>query len=334
MNFVRTKHRSGFTLIELLVVIAIIAVLVSLLLPAVQQAREAARRSQCKNNLKQLGLAIHNYHDTHNISPPGALALLADGTAATATKNKKTDVVLGSWSWSVFILPYLDQSPLYNSLTPNGGNFPTAPNDATRTSLSVFKCPTETSSDLHTAVAMGGNGSDGHARSSYPAVVGSGSNADYYNTTASTTRGMFWYNSNVRLRDVSDGLSNTMMVVERFWDGTDSEQRRGCVWVGRVPYVKIGSVEQGNKYSTFVRVENSADWAINGNNNNATASQHAGTGQVTTGGSGDSGKIQKGGVGINLLMGDGSVRFASSNMDGATWQLLGQMADGQVMGEF
>src|SRR5664279_3184236 len=99
------KLRSAFTLIELLVVIAIIAVLIALLLPAVQQAREAARRSQCKNNLKQLGLALHNYHDTANTLPPG---YIGPNTALSTNSN---------WGWNVMLLPGLDQAPLYNQIS-------------------------------------------------------------------------------------------------------------------------------------------------------------------------------------------------------------------------
>src|SRR5205809_2892375 len=105
MSFVsRALRRSAFTLIELLVVIAIIAVLVALLLPAVQQAREAARRSQCKNNLKQIGLALQNYHSSANRFPPGYVA----GATYPATSN--------GWGWSAMILPYLDQAPLYRKI--------------------------------------------------------------------------------------------------------------------------------------------------------------------------------------------------------------------------
>ena len=102
--------RRGFTLIELLVVIAIIATLVAILLPAVQQAREAARRSPCKNNLKQIGLALHNYHDTFNILPPGTLCMLNNGTAVKPTdSNPSRTAVTGGWSWSTYILPFILQ---------------------------------------------------------------------------------------------------------------------------------------------------------------------------------------------------------------------------------
>src|SRR5687768_201165 len=102
-----SSSRRAFTLIELLVVIAIIGILVALLLPAVQQAREAARRTQCKNNLKQLGLALHNYHDQHKLLPPG---YVSDYTTAG------TDTGPG-WGWAAMILPQIDQGPLFNRST-------------------------------------------------------------------------------------------------------------------------------------------------------------------------------------------------------------------------
>src|SRR3954453_5885920 len=105
----KLRDRRGFTLIELLVVIAIIAVLIALLLPAVQQAREAARRTQCKNALKQIGLAFHNYHDSFNTFPPGCIArqpvVNSGGGASTSTE-------IGLWGWGAMILPYIDQANL------------------------------------------------------------------------------------------------------------------------------------------------------------------------------------------------------------------------------
>ena len=197
--------------------------------------------------------------------------------------------------------------------------------------LDSLSCPSEAMPDLHFAYAMGGDGAgDGHARSSYAGVCGSGANADYANKTAGNTKGVFFYNSRTRIATITDGTSNTLMVVERFWDGADSEKRRGSVWVGKVAG---GANSSGNKYATLVRVEDHPNWVINGLNNNAAASMHGGLSRIGTG-AGDSGAARRGGYGIQALLGDGSVRFLSSNMNGLTWQRLGQMADSEVLGEF
>lgn len=326
------RRRSGFTLVELLVVIAIIGILVALLLPAVQSAREAARAMQCRNNLKQIGLALHNYHDVANRFPPGALAFYNNGAPINPHDAEPgRTAVTGGWGWGTFILPYLEQSALYDNLDPRGPNFPLVPNEFTRRHLSVFSCPSEASPELHTAYAMGGDGGgDGHARSSYAAVCGSGANADYANKSPQNTRGAMYYNSKTTIASITDGTSNTLLVVERFWDGGDSEKRRGSVWVGKCPG---GANNAGNKYATIVRVENHPNWVINGLNNNSAASMHGGLSRIGAG-AGDSGEAQRGGYGIQALFGDGSVRFLSQNMNGFTWQRLGQMSDAEVVGEF
>ena len=308
------RQRRGFTLIELLVVIAIIAVLISLLLPAVQQAREAARRSQCKNNLKQLGLALHNYHDTYSVFPPGALALSTTGVAYKPgdTEPSRTAVV-GGWGWTVFVLPFIDQGPLYNSLAPNGNNFPSAPTTLTKTILPVFLCPSDASGSIHTATAMGGMVPRmGTPSPTIPPSMGVPVWITCRNPLQST-RGIFWYNSATRLRDISDGASNTIMVTERYWDGGDSETRRGAIWAGKCDGT-TGALNVGNKYANIVRAANHPDWIVKGLNNNSASSRHVG--------------------GVHFVLGDGAVRFISENLDGATYQNLAQMADGLVIGEF
>lgn len=321
--------RPGFTLVELLVVVAIIGMLIGMLLPAVQGARESARRTHCMSNLKQIGLGLQLHHDVRKRFPSGALAYSNNGTLVSPTGSEpgRTSVT-GGWGWGTFILPYIEETSLFQRLAPNGPNFPATPTDDTRASIAVFLCPSESTPLLNFADALGGDSvSDGHARSSYSAVAGAVQPVEYrgHDPLAEVNRGMFGYNTRVRIGDVTDGLTKTMMVVERFWDGetlNSSEKRRGSVWVGKAPG---GGANRGNKYSTMVRVQNHADWVINGLNNNAAASSHV-SGRNTL----SSGAIS-GGLGTNVVMGDGSVNMISENVDGAVWQLLGQRADNQTI---
>jgi prepilin-type N-terminal cleavage/methylation domain-containing protein len=198
--------RKGFTLIELLVVIAIIAVLIALLLPAVQQAREAARRTQCRNNLHQLGLALHNYHDTHYTFPPGTVASRADGTGGS------DDAQEPGWTYLAMILPFVDEVAIYNACnfdlpTRNG---PTNGMDVNSTAMgqiiNQFMCPSDGSYTKNSVYAL----------SSYMAVAGIVDSYCRYNhpTYKDTYCGIFSASSRVRIRDIRDGTSNTLMVGE------------------------------------------------------------------------------------------------------------------------
>jgi prepilin-type N-terminal cleavage/methylation domain-containing protein len=223
------RARRGFTLIELLVVIAIIAILIALLLPAVQQAREAARRTQCRNNLKQIGLAIHNYHDSHNCFPPGYIAVIP-----TDMNVKNANVML---------LPYLDQAPLYNQINQNIPMmtgltaYPAAElarNEALgRTTLTVFMCPSSPAPpvDTYTFPAGAFNASPPYlpqtvtftaARTDYTGttgVRGTFGNIAYNNNQGGDREGMLRMAGTggdvARMRDVVDGTSNTFMIGER-----------------------------------------------------------------------------------------------------------------------
>jgi prepilin-type processing-associated H-X9-DG protein len=188
-------------LIELLVVIAIIAVLVALLLPAVQQAREAARRAQCRNNLKQLGLALQNYHSSCNVFPPGFVT----GAAYPATSN--------GWGWCAQILPQIDASPLYNSLNFSLPVEHTANQTFVASSLPYMFCPsdlteagkveiTDNSNNVLIPVAGG---------SSYAVTVGD----DSCEADALKGNGTFYRNSRTRISDLTDGTSNTVLAGER-----------------------------------------------------------------------------------------------------------------------
>ena len=205
----------GFTLIELLVVIAIIAILIALLLPAVQQAREAARRTQCKNNLKQLGLALHNYHDVHRAFPPG-IVNQEGNTANDGARNRL------NWSWAVFVLPYIDQAPLFNQINPGPVRGTAAISDPViravmQKPFPAFRCPSDTGPDVNTdgqrRVKDSGGTLHSHSLSNY---IASNCSAEL-RPQADIADGVFYSNSKVRMRDITDGTSNTIGVGERAW---------------------------------------------------------------------------------------------------------------------
>jgi prepilin-type N-terminal cleavage/methylation domain-containing protein len=191
--------RRGFTLVELLVVIAIIGVLVALLLPAVQAAREAARRMQCSNNLKQLGLAVHNYHDTFNVFPPQMMNI--------NTSNDRR------WGWGAVTLPYIEQKALYDQLKPDGGQqIPTASTligGATllRTRVATHLCPSDntgvSTNQFHPSVAASSNANDWYSKSNYVC------NQQIMRYRAGFNGACF------RMAEVTDGTTNVLLLGER-----------------------------------------------------------------------------------------------------------------------
>ncbi|MCA9087066.1 MAG: DUF1559 domain-containing protein [Planctomycetaceae bacterium] len=244
-NFGSNRHR-GFTLIELLVVIAIIAILIALLLPAVQQAREAARRSQCKNNIKQIGLALHNYHDTFNTLP-------------AAFYRVNTTTPPAAWGWGTMILPYIDQAPLYNTLNPS--NPPAvAPTAAVQTVIPAYRCPSDTGPQLN---ANRGN----WGTSNYSGVYGSVASTADANENLSSGNGCFSASSSVRFRDITDGTSNTVGIGERAYGKLGTDTYNGAIWAG---------IYDAGKHASNIRAINEGDKAINSTDDWAYSSQHVG----------------------------------------------------------
>lgn len=192
--------RSAFTLIELLVVIAIIAILIALLVPAVQKVREAAARTQCSNNLKQLAIAMHGYHDTYKEFP---IAYFLQQGAGFPN---------GNWGWAPRILPFVEQGNLQDMLNPGNfmGDIP-APNTTTKTAMQVFLCPVDYS-------PIANPNANGHARNNYPV-------SQQICSAINSTNGA----RPVKIAHITDGTSNTFMIGER-----DAVKGYGAVWIGRV----------------------------------------------------------------------------------------------------
>lgn len=200
----------GFTLVELLVVISIITILISLLLPAVQAAREAARRSSCANNMKQLGLALHNYHSARKTFPPGAF--FAEGHQ-------------GKWgpSWITMLLPSLEQSAIFDQIDFKKGMVSQA---ILQNQVNVLLCPTDVRSQLDSQYGMMTNYAGNIGLGTYRCRWTVGTTTPALLNSLITKRGMFRLMLNTSMRDVKDGSSNTIMVAEiRRTGGTDRDSR-------------------------------------------------------------------------------------------------------------
>jgi prepilin-type N-terminal cleavage/methylation domain-containing protein len=311
------SRRRGFTLIELLVVIAIIAVLIALLLPAVQQAREAARRTQCKNNMKQLGLALHNYHDAFLMFPPGAF--FDDGQLSRVTGLNC------AWGWNTFILPYVDQANFYNSLTltstdyyANGGSYSTFNQYLWKQFVPTYRCP----SDEQNKQQDIGRATDGGrmiwSSTSYAGMAGKELRVASTGYTKHDATGMLFGLSSVDLGKVKDGSSNTIITGEV----AAGIQRTP----GLPPYTTIG-VSRIWIWGHGTLID--AHLPINGPG--TIPGDGAFYSTIEADGQGSS-SWHEGGAHFGLS--DGSVRFISENIDFNTYQSLATRSLQEILGEF
>ncbi|MCR9197975.1 MAG: DUF1559 domain-containing protein [Planctomycetaceae bacterium] len=338
MNKARSPR--GFTLIELLVVIAIIAILIALLLPAVQQAREAARRTQCRNNLKQFGLAFHNYHDVANVFPYAST--FSDGPDA----NDRGETYLrsaGRSCWFRLLLPYLEQSALHAALDgSHGANHESSGNRALIAGrfFEVASCPSNplagtgrtVSNGLFVDVSVPAQG--GMYRPSGGPCRNDAGNLDCQQNpdsatpggfnfcsrnlggteggwrrphrNSSATRGVFARGvSRTRIRDITDGTSNTIMLGE----AKAHYNPYGSVWAQNVP-ASMFHVRINSSFLKAVEETGSVSWA----RASGYSSYHTG--------------------GAQFLLADGSVRFLAESIDYQTYCHLGDRMDGVPLGEF
>lgn len=326
------RRRPGFTLVELLVVIAIIGILIALLLPAVQAAREAARRSQCSNNLKQLGLALHNYHDTYKSFPAGTL------DAGNSVQM---------WGWQAFILPFIEQAPLHDQMGVTERRLRDILLDTSatgrvllQTPISAFRCPSDTTEEL--LESLPGENNNDHGRHYKGGGVPNNFRAASCNYMGvcglwnvgvrRQANGVLVVGDALSFKDITDGTSNTIAIGERdeycwsgYWAGTRNARGNG---------------PRGSDY-ILGHVHRRINDANNNVNNNsclqAFSSKHPG--------------------GSQFALADGSVRFISetiqfnnpniSNYNNdhptlnaaqlqqlGTYQRLGVRDDGQPLGEF
>jgi prepilin-type N-terminal cleavage/methylation domain-containing protein/prepilin-type processing-associated H-X9-DG protein len=326
--------RRGFTLIELLVVIAIIGILIGLLLPAVQKVREAAARMSCTNNLKQIGLALHSYHDTLSSFPPGYI----DGNT---DPNSTPDNDVGpGWGWAAFLLPFVEQQNLSNQINFRQG-IGTGSNAApSQVSLKVYLCPSDAYQEKFTVwptsivVAHGSYvGCNGWEECFYGAGGNPQGGAGTDGLAGGYGRagvGVFYRNSRIRIADVTDGLSNTIFVGERSGDHSSA------TWTGAVPGGGCPAwmaVQHPTPYSPPPGpAYDNADFA------EALCLAHCNATHLPSADfpiyDPDTFYSMHTGRGANFLFGDGSVHFLTSGINPVTYQALATIAGGEVSGDW
>jgi prepilin-type N-terminal cleavage/methylation domain-containing protein/prepilin-type processing-associated H-X9-DG protein len=295
--------RRAFTLIELLVVIAIIAILIGLLLPAVQKVREAAARIKCQNNLKQLVIALHNYHSAYDRFPPGF-------NTPKPWVDSYPDYFDGAWAWSSFLLPYVEQDNLYKAMgvsenTMFGGGvqscFPAnVPGQLSQTKLTIFRCPSDTGPDINPI-------RNNHAMSNYRGVAGPYTYP--YITLNMDFGGVFYQNSRIRMTDIHDGTSNTLCIGECKYDQKGGQT--ACIWAGMEGWVAPGASSGSVRISDVMWYVDQLTAQINGTAPQAFSSRHPG--------------------GANFAFCDGSVRFFRNDMDPDKLRYLAGREDGVVV---
>lgn len=286
--------RRGFTLIELLVVIAIIAILIALLLPAVQQAREAARRTNCKNNLAQIGLALHNYDQLWEVLPPGTV---------NPTGPIRWEEQGYHFSWTLALLPFIDQEPTFEHFDQSKSVYAPENADVRQVTISVYTCPSSPNTQGTTPGGMDGMGGMTVSQSSY-----AGCHHHVEAPIDVDQSGVFYLNSSTRYRDIRDGASNTIFVGEKL------NTQRTLGWVS-------GTRDTLRNTSSILGPD--GGW-------NRWGQQQDPRPDPLPTAVGGFGSYHTGGA--HFVLGDGSVRFMSENIESELFQHLGNRMDGALIG--
>jgi prepilin-type N-terminal cleavage/methylation domain-containing protein/prepilin-type processing-associated H-X9-DG protein len=287
------RGRKGFTLIELLVVTAIIAILIGLLLPAVQKVREAANRAQCRNNLKQIGTAFHNYHSAAGRFPPGynSRGAAVDGPG------------LGpGWGWAAYLLPYVEQEPLHRRIDFSRDIADPVNAQARVAGIHLFLCPSDSPPDPTFIVRKKlGDPLCDVAFANYVGVAGV-YEVTGYPDTCNGAPGVLYRNSRVRVTDITDGPSNTIFVGERGSRRSPQTTWTGAVTSASVPPVNPGYDAEGPGVLVLTNSGTAADGRVPNNLLDHVEDSNSNHTQ-----------------GVNFLFGDGSVRSISNTISPTVW---------------
>jgi prepilin-type N-terminal cleavage/methylation domain-containing protein/prepilin-type processing-associated H-X9-DG protein len=333
---VNCRYRRAFTLIELLVVIAIIGILIGMLLPAVQKVREAAARVKCQNNLKQIGLALHNYHGALNRFPPGYI----DGNT---DPNSTPDNDMGpGWGWAAYLLPYLEQGNIYNQINLNQPVGTGVNAAVSQLPVPILLCPSDAFADQQAFDVYNSNFTI-IARVAFASYIacngweecfwGAGGNPQpgpgddgLSGVYGRAGRGAFFRNSRTRVADVVDGMSNTIFIGER------SNDHAPATWTGAVA---------GGRCPAWMAVQPPSPFSLppgppydNADFGEAFVLGHCNATHLPSADfpifDPDTFYSMHTGKGANFLFGDGSVHFLTSTINPRTYQALSTIAGGEI----
>lgn len=348
------------TLVELLVVIAIIGILVGLLLPAVQAAREAARRIQCINNLKQIGLAMHSYASAHRAFPPGRLVAVSASDNQTASANGNATTGNGNcFSAYAYLLPQLEQSVIYNQINFSSGPDTAANNDMSITQPPVFICPSDTGlRSLAQGIGFAGV-------TNYVLSTGTTFPVSTNNPGGRSVTGIFYENSRVRFADITDGTSQTICISEQILSDSNDSANNGGNWNGTSPTTGFVLTTGNNNTNAGPELLNYPQDCVAGNKLQLTrgnrllygAPGHTMYNHIR--GPNDKQIDCRGGLphsqrnfywwsrlshnvaahskhagGVHALMCDGHTQFIANSIDLTIWSSMGSRGGGEVVGEF